>query len=371
MSTSIDKISIHGFKSIRSLEEFPLTSLNILIGANGSGKSNFVSFFTLLREIVEKRMQKAINKGGGADAHLFLGPKVTEQIIARLDFGMNAYGFSLEPTADNRLFFSDERIIYEGSRGTLSVNRSIEKGHSESALKDQLEEGGKNYSISCYIYKAVSNWTVYHVHDTSETAAIRRSGSVRDNEYLRAAAGNVAAFLLNMREKDKSSYEMIRDTIKLVAPFFEEFKFRPQQSNSDEIVQLEWTQKNSDYPFHASQFSDGTLRFIALATALLQPDPPATILLDEPELGMHPYALDILAGLIKQAATKAQLIISTQSASLLNAFKPEDIIVVDREAGESRFRRLSAKELQSWLEDEYTLGDLWQKNIYGGGPVHE
>jgi len=175
-----------------------------------------------------------------------------------------------------------------------------------------------------------------------------------------------------------TSVILIRDTVRLVAPFFDNFLLRPRASNGDEILLLEWIQKNSDYPFHPSQLSDGTLRFIALATAFLQPNPPATILLDEPELGLHPYALEILASLMKKAIIgrhprlpRTQLIVSTQSTTLLNAFDPENIIVVDREEGESRFRRLTEQELSVWLDEEYTLGELWQKNIYGGGPVYE
>ena len=137
------------------------------------------------------------------------------------------------------------------------------------------------------------------------------------------------------------------------------------------MVDLEWTQKNGDYPFHASQLSDGTLRFIALATALLQPDPPSTILIDEPELGLHPEALDILASLISQAQTRTQLIVSTQSAALVDAFDPEQVIVVDRHEGESRFRRLESSKLDEWLKDDYSLGDLWRKNVFGGGSVYE
>jgi predicted ATPase len=157
----------------------------------------------------------------------------------------------------------------------------------------------------------------------------------------------------------------------LVAPFLRDFKLRPKKSNGDEIIELEWEQTDSDYPFHASQLSDGTLRFIALATALLQPKPPATVLIDEPELGLHPQALEVLANLILQAQSRTQLIVSTQSAPLLNAFEPEQIVVIDREEGASRFRRLKADDLAAWLAEDYTLGDLWQKNVYGGGLVHE
>jgi predicted ATPase len=194
---------------------------------------------------------------------------------------------------------------------------------------------------------------------------------VRDNERLRSDGENLAAFLYRLRKEETDTYELICDSVRLVAPFFRQFKLRPRRAAHHRELELEWEQKGSDYPFHPSQLSDGTLRFIALTTALLQPEPPATILIDEPELGLHPYALDVLANLILQAQERTQLIVLTQSAALLNAFDPDQIVVIDRQDGESRFRRLDADELSVWLAEEYTLGDLWQKNVYGGGPVHE
>ena len=372
MGRPIDRITLKGFKSIRSLEGFPLRPVNILIGANGCGKTNFVSFFSLLREIVEGRLQKTVNKEGGSDVFLFGGPKVTQKIEAHLEFGMNGYTFSLEPTADNRLIFADERIEYYADPGmrTSSVARSIGEGHSESSISDPVKSGW-NYKVADYVYDAISSWTVYHFHDTSETAAMRRRCSVRDNERLQRDAGNLAAFLYRLREEDEETYNLICETVRLAAPFFRSFKLRPRKGKGDPYLDLEWRQKDSDYPFHPSQLSDGTLRFIALATALLQPDPPATIFIDEPELGLHPQALDVLANLILQAQERTQLIVSTQSAALLNAFEPEQIVVIDREEGESRFRRLEEEGLREWLAQDYTLGELWQKNVYGGGPTHE
>jgi predicted ATPase len=157
--------------------------------------------------------------------------------------------------------------------------------------------------------------------------------------------------------------------VRLAAPFFDDFKLRPVPTNPD-LIQLEWRQKDSDYPFRANQLSDGTLRFICLATALLQPERPATMLFDEPELGLHPYALTLLGALFKQAGRTAQVIISTQSALLLNEFEPEDVIVVERRQGESTFRRLAPAALSEWLQ-EYSLGELWQKNVLGGRPGAE
>lgn len=370
MAKPIDTITIKGFKSIRSLESFRLRPLNILIGANGAGKSNFVSFFSFLHELVDGRLALTVNKGGGADAHLHLGPKVTKKISAKVKFGLNGYCFDLEPTVDNRLVFGDERVQYDGSQNTFAVDRSIGTGHSESNLREQLR-GGKNQAIAQHIVDSISEWVVYHFHDTSETAPVRRTATVRDNERLRPDGSNLAPFLLRLKEEKETTYQMIVDTVRLVAPFFKDFRLRPQKSKEDEVVQLEWTQQHSDYPFHAGQFSDGTIRFIALATALLQPDPPATILIDEPELGLHPYALNTLASLIRQNRNRTQVIVSTQSPGLLNSFEPKDIVVIDRKEGESQFRRLDEAELRTWLEEEYSLGELWQKEVYGGGPAHE
>lgn len=366
MGSRIDKITLKGFKSIRNLEDFPLRDLNILIGANGAGKSNFVGFFRLLREAVEGRLALFVAKKGGADDHLFMGPKITERICAYLHFGLNGYEFSLQPTVNNNFVYADEQIRFDGWGRAWPVDRSIGSGHSESKLREQLEDL-RNKEVSGYIYDSVSSWVVYHFHDTSDTAALRRTCSVRDNQYLRADGANLAPFLFVLKTKYPDYYEKIRDTIRLAAPFFDDFKFRPKTSNGDEVLQLEWTQKDSDYPFHVNQLSDGTLRFIALTTAMLQQNPPATILFDEPELGLHPYALNLFAGLLKKAATRRQIIVSTQSAPLLDNFQAEDIIVVERKEGESTFKRLSSAELAEWLKD-YSLGELWQKNILGGRP---
>jgi len=344
MGRPIDKITLKGFKSIRDLEDFPLRNLNILIGANGAGKSNFVSFFTFLREAVEDRLGVYVAKKGGADDHLFLGPKMTKQIYAYLHFGPNGYEISLEPTLRGSLVFTDERIRFDGDAKTPPVNVSLGTGHYESRLREQ-RKATANWVTSRPISDSIPRWAVYHFHDTSDKAPIRRACSVQDNERLREDGENLAAFLLMLHDQHQSTYEKIRDTVRLAAPFFDDFKFRPRPSDGETKLQLEWTQKDSDYPFLVSQLSDGTLRFIALTTALLQPNPPSTILLDEPELGLHPYALNLLAALLKKAAIKTQVIVSTQSARLLDNFEAEDIIVVERKDGASTFERPSSEKL--------------------------
>ena len=372
MGQPIGKITLRGFKSIRDLEDFPLRNLNILIGVNGAGKSHFLDFFRLLRAMAEESLQTFIIQRGGADGFFFMGPKCTPRVSARLEFGQLVYEFALGPTSPAHLMIEGESIHDAGGAAEGGSTYSMSKGSLESVLKESRDpESVKGRWFDLFgvnIYEPASSRVVYHFHDTSRQAPMRRVGSVRDNEYLRPDGENLGAFLLMLQEGHPQVYAKIRDTIRLAAPFFDDFQFRPKTSHGDEVLHLEWTQKDSDYPFLVTQFSDGTLRFIALATALLQPDPPATILLDEPELGLHPYVLDRLAGLVKTAATRTQVIVSTQSAPLLDNFVPEDIIVVKRREGASTFERLSSADLGEWLKD-YSLGELWQKNMIGGRPA--
>ncbi len=208
----------------------------------------------------------------------------------------------------------------------------------------------------------------YHIHDTSDSAGIKQRHGINDNAYLRSDARNLAAFLYLLKEQHPTHYQRIVKTIRLVAPFFGDFLLRPQPDNKDQI-ELEWVENGADIPFKAHHLSDGTLRFICLATVLMQPQDlqPETILIDEPELGLHPFAIKLLASILRATSKKRQVIVSTQSPDLLNEFEAEDVIVADRGQGWTDLRRLEPSALASWLE-EYSLGELWQKNILGGRP---
>lgn len=367
MGCSIDKISLIGFKSIERLEAFPLNKLNIFIGANGAGKSNFVEFFRMLRAMADEAFQKYVLQSGGGDGFLYLGPKVTKEIRTRVEFGSNWFEQTLQPTALGSLIIASETTGYKTSANTYP-------GSQESILKsikDQRSVYSSNWhGVGHYIYDSVSSWTVYHFHDTSPLSAMRRDQALRDWERLRHDASNVASFLCNLKTNKTESYDLIRDTVRLIAPFFDDFKLQPQSKGTEEFVRLEWQQKGSDFPFQPSQLSDGTIRFVCLATALLQPKPPATIVIDEPELGLHPYAISILAALIKSASERTQVIISTQSPPLLDCFAPDEVVVVNRKEGRSSFERLDAHALTGWMED-YSVGELWQKNVVQGGPARE
>jgi predicted ATPase len=361
----IEQLTIRGFKSIRLLDKFPLRDINILIGANGVGKSNFISYFNMLKEMIDGRLQIWVRKQGGANRILTYGVNHTKRMSSAIYFGKNAYGFVLEHTSDGGVVFIDEAMLYKAN-DKKEKREDIGKGHIESLLKKRYEE---NFSyIIQYVYPAVASWKVFHFHDTSNTSQMKQDQGLQNNRYLYEDASNIAPYLYKLYQQENLVYQQIRDVVQLAVPFFDDFVLEPRLlSSGEQVIRLAWRQIDSEYIFDVSQLSDGSLRFICLATALLQPDPPATIIIDEPELGLHPYALNLLGALVRSAATRMQVILSTQSVPLLNEFELEDLIVVEREDGVSTFKRLSSKDFEQWLEN-YTIGELWEKNILGGRP---
>ena len=357
----LDHLNVTGYKTIRALN-LDMRSLNVLIGANGSGKSNFISLFKLLNEMVNDNFQVFVSQSGGADTFLSYGRKETNAIHVELKAGRNAYECTWLPTADNTLIFDTDYSIFFGDLIPQSRNL-IGRGHRESQLR---QSSGKT-PVSRYVLDHLKSWKVYHFHDTSDSAEVKRRGSINDNQYLRTDAGNLAAYLFHIKASASRHYESIRDMVRMVAPFFDDFVLRPVSDNTSQI-QLEWRERGSDYPFLAHQLSDGTLRFICLATLLLQPSVPATIIIDEPELGLHPYAITLLASLMRSASTRTQLIVSTQSVTLVNQFQVEDLLIANRKERDTVIERLDQSQFTAWLE-EYTLGDLWEKNVIGGRPA--
>jgi predicted ATPase len=364
----LHSVTIAGFKSISSLIGLELKPVNVLIGANGSGKSNFIGAFSFLHAIREGRLQDYIRKGGGADQLLYFGSKNTSEIHFHVSFSneINQYDIRLRPSADDSLYVESETCYFWDKRQyqrPMDTYLSPREGGKEAGISDSSLT-----RTSSWVRHRLGGWRVYHVHDTSASSPMRKTAKVNDNAFLRADGSNLPAFLYLLRAKHPTSYRMIRNALRQVAPFFDDFLLEPDQLNTD-VIRLAWKHRESDQYFGASSLSDGSLRFLALATLLLQPASlkPSTILVDEPELGLHPYAINVLGSLVRQAATEAQVILSTQSPQLLDQFAPEDVLVAERGEDGTQISRIDPEPLKVWLQD-YSLGQLWEKNEIGGRP---
>ena len=361
----LETITIKGFKSIAAIEELKLNAINVVIGANGAGKSNFIEVFAFLHAIRQGRLRDYVLKAGGAEKLLHFGSKVTEKLCFRIAFQQeqNRYAIELQPTEDDELVPMLERVYFQNGIHPQPSQESLAPVGKEASISAQAQNG-----ITSYVRDHLDRWRLYHFHDTSSTAPMKKTADIDDNRYLRSDGSNLAPFLYYLREKEEASYRLIRRTVQNVAPFFDDFQLAPRQLNPEKM-RLEWRHRHTSTYFNASSLSDGTLRFMALATLFLQPEAyrPSVILVDEPELGLHPSALTLLAALVKQASVKTQVILSTQSPLLLDHFQPEDVLVADLVNNATQFTRFSSQQLAVWLED-YSLGQLWEKNELGGRP---
>lgn len=356
----IEFVSIRNFRSIKDLT-LELRPINVLIGPNGAGKSNFVNFFSFVYAIYDGQLATYTSEKGGASRILYLhsGRWLRDTLTGLINFSnVGEYSFQLTNNEQDGFYFLEEDYYVKDDPTPHWNRHSYGRGHVESKLRaDDSARAG-------YVKKYLESFRVYHFHDTSKNAPLKQTARVDDNRFLRPDGSNLSAFLYKLQRDNIQSYNRVEAVVKLIAPYFDRFDLQP---NGD-FIRLNWRQKNTDIYLDVSDLSDGTIRFIALCTLLLQPQLPETILIDEPELGLHPYAITILAELIQGIAQQnKQLIMSTQSINLIDKFSPDDIIVVDNIANESKFRRLDEQSLEVWLE-EYSIGELWNKNVLGGNP---
>jgi predicted ATPase len=365
---NLSHIKIKGFKSIKELD-LEMKPINVLIGANGSGKSNFISVFRLLENIYNQRLQTYIKQNGGAERFLHFGSKVTDEIVIDLKLAekeSQANGYYVrfkKNNEDNSLFIEHDyssfhnKYIYSNP-----CNKLITHNDNESQIQKT------NVDITNYSKEYLKGCKLYHFHDTSSTAKFKSHQDIGQNKFLDSFASNLAPFLYKLKKDFKTDYQNIVSAVQTVAPYFKDFDFNIE----GEDILLRWQHKDDleDTGFSAQTLSDGTARFICMATLFLQPKElrPKTIVLDEPEIGLHPAALAVLSEIIQAVANDgSQVIISTQSVELANYFEPDDFIVVDYENGESNFKRLDKENLGDWIEI-YQVGEAWSEGLLGGEP---
>lgn len=360
----IAEVSIHGFRSLRSIDNLPLPQLTVLIGGNGVGKSSFIRFFEMLGWMFRsQRLENFVLRKGGGDDQFFMGARTTPQIDAQLriatDRGLNDYKFTLEhlPVGDN-LILTEEAYRFSDAEKSSEANwKKLPGQRKESALVDQPSKTAKTI---CSLLRQCST---YQFHDTSANASIHQRWDITDCAYLRTDGGNLAAVLLDLRENDTARYRLLVRQIQRVFPTLEDFVLEPIAGK----VLLRWKSKYSDKLFGAHLTSDGSLRLFCLLTLLSLPDDrlPDVLFFDEPELGLHPHAIVLISEMLKRVARTRQVFIATQSPYMVDCFDLENIIVAEAQAGATTLRNLPRARYQEWLEDDYLLSDIWLKTPVG------
>ena len=371
----IERLHIRGFRSLANVELRPVAGANVLIGANGSGKSNLVHFFNMLSWMLKsRRPAEFISREGGADDQLYGGsdttPRLDAEIAIRTDTGRNDYRFSLMYAHPDQLLFSEEalRSRRDDSDAEAEWNH-LGAGHRE-ALIVTAGQGNRASSAATQrtggtVTHLLRNCAAYQFHNTGASSNLKKTGDATDAAYMRADGGNLAAILYRLEREDLGRYELICRHIRRVLPGFDCFQIEEQYGK----LALRWRSRLFNKTYGAHVTSDGSLRFFALATLLNLPGEmlPGVLVLDEPELGLHPAAITLVGEMIRATAGSRQIVLATQSPLLVDAFKLDEVFVFEMRDRRTELARPDPAQLQPWL-DEFSVGEMWQKNLLGGRP---
>lgn len=361
----IKSVTIEGFRSLRSIQNLQLPQLAVLIGANGAGKSTLIRFFEMLSWMLKsKSLQEFVLRQGGGDDQFFMGARKTPRIHAELCLetasGLNDYRFDLAHlSAGDSVMVMNEAYRYSAHGiPTKAKWTEIAAVGKESSLLEQKHKTAKT------IVNLLRQCSTYQFHDTSPNAAIHNRWDITESFRLRSDGGNLAAVLLNLRSTDDKRYALIVKQIRRVLPAFKDFVLEQEAGK----VLLRWVGQQSDKVFGSHLTSDGSLRLFCLLTLLNMPPErlPDVMLFDEPELGLHPHAVSLVAEMFKRLSKKRQIFLATQSPYLVDCFELENIIIASANQGETLLRNLPRAQYQAWLDDEYQLSDIWLKQAVGG-----
>ena len=361
----IKSVTIEGFRSLKNIQHLELPQLTVLIGANGAGKSTLIRFFEMLSWMLKaKNLQEFVLRHGGGDDQFFMGARKTSRIHAELCMetrsGQNDYRFNLAHiSAGDTVMVMNEAFRYAPRHTQNEVTwTEIDAVGKESSLLNRTDKTAKT------IINLLRQCSTYQFHDTSFNAAIHNRWDVTESFRLRSDGGNLAAVLLGLRNGDRKRYELIVKQIGRVLPAFKDFVLEEEAGK----VLLRWVGRQSDKVFGSHLTSDGSLRLFCLLTLLNLPPErlPDVLFFDEPELGLHPHAITLVAEMFKRLSKKRQIFIATQSPYLVDCFELENIIVASASNGETVLRNLPREHYQRWLDEEYQLSDIWLQQAAGG-----
>lgn len=363
----LKSLSIAGFRSIRATTIDLGSPVTLLIGANGSGKSNLVGAFELLGWVVDGVLNDRLVRVGGLGEALYAStnPASGADAVTLEAFGeshdqvQNGYHAVISAGRGEQALVREETYFHD-QRGDYDTPHVERLG---IATESRLRERARSHVRDRYVLDVMSGCRVYHFDDVSPDAPPKKRADMANDLTLNPDAHNLAPLLSRIKESDGPRYNRIVGVIRSVAPFFDDFVLKPEYGH----MLFRWRERGLEREFSADAMSDGTLRFVCLTALLLQPNPPATIVLDEPELGLHPFAIHQLAGLMRVAARHSRIIAATQSVTLLSQFSLGDVAIVERSMEGTVVDRPRVSQLEQWLND-YSLGEMWEKNLLGGSP---
>ena len=376
-ASKIESIKIQGFRSLADVELKDIPDTAVLIGPNGAGKSNLLLFLEMLQQMLRyRRLTEFVARRGGANDQLFMGSAMTSTLRAEIQLktAQGSYGYECTLTFAHpeHLFVNNEKFTYHRVEYTYSMAREISNWGLESGLLPITPKEEKDSEAQVYIHDSVidvrnllGGFAFHHFHNTDFNSNIKKSWDVTDNYRVNSDGSNLAAVLYRLEQEDPKRYDYICRQIRRILPNFDRFDI--EESNGK--VLLRWRALRSNKTMGAHLTSDGSLRYFCLVTLLNLPTEmlPSIILLDEPELGLHPSAISLIGGMIRSLSVQRQVIVATQSPLLVDSFGLDQIFVMDLKDGQTKVSRPNEEELRHWLE-EYSTGELWQKNVLGGRP---
>jgi predicted ATPase len=225
----LDSITIQGFKSIASIEDLKLNPINVVIAANGSGKSNFIGAFDFLRAISERKLGEYVKRVDGAERLLHFGSKHTPEINFKVTFGspVSRYEVGLSATASDDLFVSSEYVSGPSGRPTSLLGWQEGKEAAIGILQPGAIQPSSSFMPPLppqaeRVRRVLRHWRLYHVNDTSPSSGFFKTAKVNDNRFLRPDGANLAAFLHLLRKRNRDSCDFIVSTVQQVAPFLDD-----------------------------------------------------------------------------------------------------------------------------------------------------
>lgn len=384
MRAEFSNLQVDGFRRLQKLE-LPLRPLNVLIGANGVGKTSVLEVMSLLSASATGRLQDTLSAAGGLGSvmtlgrpdpmrlHLTMPVEQAEPIEYEFTLVAGGLGYSLpeerltqrRPGTDGKdpfFKFIDSRHrdirYFDTDAGKL-----VRPTWDHKPLETSLSQVPKMFREPERFRELLASSSLYHALDVSPRAAVRLPQPMQPAPLPGPDGENLMSCLYFLRETERHRFDAVEDTLRVVFPNFDRLDFPPAAAGS---LTMAWRDKQYAKPLYPHQLSEGTLRFLWLVTLLQSPELPTVTLIDEPEVSLHPEMLRLLAGLFREASSRTQLIVATHSERLVGFLQPAELLVCDLdEAGTATITRADDLDLEGWLA-EYSLDQLWRLGRLGG-----